>query len=80
MTDNFDPFVNLVVEPGENEFIAVQRSLGIQNNEKPLILPARKKLGVDTTHPPKLPADVQVYVGLLTVVGLYIVYRFTQMK
>lgn len=80
MTDNFDPFVNLVVEPGENEFIAVQRSLGIQNNEKPLILPARKKLGIDTKEPPKLPADVQVYVGLLTVVGLYIVYRFTQMK
>jgi len=78
MTNRSDPFVNLVVEPGENEFIALQRSIGLVNNNKSLILPAQQKLGYDTVAKPKLPRDVQVYVGLLTVVGLYFVYRFTQ--
>jgi hypothetical protein len=78
MTNRSDPFVNLVVEPGENEFIALQRSIGLVNNNKSLILPAQQKLGQDSVVKPKLPRDVQVYVGLLTVVGLYIVYRFTQ--
>ena len=78
MTNRSDPFVNLVVEPGENEFIALQRSIGLVDNNKSLILPAQQKLGYDTVTKPKLPRDVQVYVGLLTVVGLYIVYRFTQ--
>lgn len=77
MTDNFDPFVNLVVEPGENEFIALQRSMGVRD-QKTLILPAQQTLGATPGKNPKLPRDVQIYVGLLTVVGLYIVYRFTQ--
>jgi hypothetical protein len=79
MTDNFDPFVNLVVEPGENEFIALQRSMGVRD-QKTLILPAQQTLGSNPGKNPKLPRDVQIYVGLLTVVGLYIVYRFTQKR
>lgn len=79
MTDNFDPFVNLVVEPGENEFIALQRSMGVRD-QKTLILPAQQTLGSNPGENPKLPRDVQIYVGLLTVVGLYIVYRFTQKR
>jgi len=77
MTDISDPFVNLVVEPGETEFIALQRSM-LNRDEKTLILPARQTLGSTPGKNPKLPRDVQLYVGLLTVVGLYIVYRFTQ--
>lgn len=81
MTDNFDPFVNLVVEPGENQFIALKRSFAsTQQPEKEcsLLLPSRQTLGIDRNEPPKLPRDVQLYIGLLTCVGLYIVYRFTQ--
>lgn len=76
MTDNFDPFVNLVIEPGENEFIALKRSLG--NEADTLILPTKPQLGGVIQRKPKLPSDVQLYVGLLTIAGLFIVFRFTQ--
>ena len=77
MTDSIDPFVNLVIEPGQHEFIALKRSIDLEDNNT-LILPARQKLGHDVRKTPKLPRDAQVYFGLLTVLGLYIVYRFTQ--
>jgi len=77
MTDNFDPFVNLVVEPGEREFIAVQRALG-RGDHKRLILPTKQEIGTNAIRKPKMPWDVQLYVGMLTVAGLYIVFRFTR--
>lgn len=77
MTNNIDPFVNLVVEPGQHDFIALKRSIGLADSNT-LILPAQKILGERPGEPPKLPRDAQVYFGLLTVLGLYIVYRFTQ--
>ena len=80
MTRFSDPFVNLVVEPGETEFIALQRSMDLDEyDSKTLILPQQPKLVQSPDAPPgKLPRGVQLYVGLLTMVGLYIVYRFTQ--
>tara|TARA_E500000331_G_C17120398_1_gene653618 strand:+ start:753 stop:995 length:243 start_codon:yes stop_codon:yes gene_type:complete len=79
MSNRTDPFVNLVIEPGESEFIALQRSMELDGYDcKSLILPAQQSLGQEPSKNPKLPREVQLYVGLLTVVGLYIVYRFTQ--
>jgi hypothetical protein len=72
--------VNLVIEPGENEFIAIQRTLdSVPCDDSTLLIPQKDQGSVyQKQSKPKLPLDVQLYVGLLTVVGLYIVFRFTQ--
>jgi hypothetical protein len=79
-THPLNSYVNLVIEPGENEFIAIQRTLdSMPCEDSTLLIPQKDQVGLyQKPSKPKLPLDVQVYVGLLTVVGLYIVFRFTQ--
>jgi hypothetical protein len=79
MTDNLDPFVNLVIEPGENEFIALKRNLATNDDAlQSVILPRKTEFGHNYIPQKKLPFEVQLYVGMLSCAGLFIVYRFLQ--
>jgi hypothetical protein len=72
--------MNVQIHPEKNEFIAVQDGQGSK-----LLFPSyfSEKVIVSKEYPKKdnpIPILVQIYIGGLSVIGLYFVYRLLQIR